>query len=206
VLKKNSYFTKNSAPGLRVCLKPHLSHETGNEFDMTHCQVNFMRGASLASGILCRILTMVGALAAALTAPRWRRMLVLCVLLLGVRPAWAQTNVLTYRNDNSRTGQNVEETNLTPANVNSSQFGKLFTQVVDGSAYAQPLYLANVTIPGKGTHNVVYAVTQHDSVYAFDADGDAGANAAPLWTVSFLSSGVTPVPIADVSCPDIATP
>ena len=173
---------------------------------MTHCQVKFTKGASLASGILCRLLTRVSAFAPDLAAPRWRRMLLLCMLLWGVRPARAQTNVLTYRNDNSRTGQNVEETNLTPANVNTSQFGKLFTQVVDGSIYAQPLYLANVTIPGKGTHNVVYVVTQHDSVYAFDADGDAGANAAPLWTVSFLSSGVTPVPIADVSCPDIATP
>src|SRR5260221_8602122 len=78
---------------------------------------------------------------------RWRRMLVIWVLLLGVGPAWAQTNVLTYRNDNSRTGQNLIETNLTTSNVNSSQFGKLFTQVVDGSVFAQPLYLANVTIP-----------------------------------------------------------
>ena len=100
----------------------------------------------------------------------------------------------------------VEETNLAPGNVNASQFGKLFTQVVDGLVYAQPLYLANVTIPGKGVHNVVYVVTQHDSVYAFDADSNNGTNATPLWTVSFLSSGVTPVPIADVSCPDIATP
>jgi len=165
-----------------------------------------MRGASLTSGPLRRILTMVSAFAPTMAAPRWRWILVLCVLLFAVRPARAQTNVLTYRNDNSRTGQNVEETNLTPANVNPSQFGKLFTQVVDGSVYAQPLYLANITIPGKGTHNVVYVVTQHDSVYAFDADGNAGANAAPLWTVSFLSSGVTPVPIADVSCRDIATP
>ena len=173
---------------------------------MTNFHFNFLKSTSPARGFPPSILTMASGFALAPAASRGRRMLVLCTLLLGVRPAWAQTNVLTYQNDNSRTGQNVEETNLTPANVTTSQFGKLFTQVVDGSVYAQPLYLANVTIPGKGTHNVVYVVTQHDSVYAFDADGNVGANAAPLWTVSFLSSGASPVPIADVSCPDIATP
>jgi len=83
--------------------------------------------------------------------------------------AQAQVNVTMYHNDTSRTGQNTQETILTPANVNSTQFGKLFSVPVDGVVYAQPLYLSAVSIAG-GTHNVLYVVTEHDSVYAIDAD------------------------------------
>jgi Chitobiase/beta-hexosaminidase C-terminal domain/Legume lectin domain len=92
------------------------------------------------------------------------------VLLLALSPLLqAQVNVTTYHNDVSRTGQNTLETILTPANVNSTQFGKLFSIPLDGVVYAQPLYLSAVTIAG-GTHNVLYVTTEHDSVYAFDAD------------------------------------
>jgi len=109
----------------------------------------------------------------------------------------------TYHNDNLRTGQNLNETVLTLSNVNKTQFGKLFSYPFDGIAFASPLYVANVSIPGQGLHNVVYVATEHDSVYAFDADG---LSTTPLWHLSFLSSGVTTVPCADVGvCGDIPT-
>jgi uncharacterized protein (TIGR03437 family) len=117
----------------------------------------------------------------------------------------AQVNVLTYQYANSRAGANLQEMVLTPANVNQSQFGKLFSFRVDGYVYGQPLYLGNVNIPGKGTHNVVLVATEHDSVFAFDADNGAGTNGAPLWQVSFISpaAGVTTVPSADTGCDQI---
>jgi hypothetical protein len=108
---------------------------------------------------------------------------------------------LTHHNDAFRTGQNPSETVLTPTNVNQTQFGKLFSYALDGVAFASPLYVENVSITGQGVHNVVYVATEHDSVYAFDADG---LNASPLWHVSFLSSGARTVPCADVGeCGDI---
>ena len=84
------------------------------------------------------------------------------------------TPVLTQHNNNARTGAYTTETILTPSNVNQSNFGKLFSYPVDGRIYAQPLYVPGVAIQGKGTHNVVYIETEHDSVYAFDADANGG--------------------------------
>lgn len=100
-------------------------------------------------------------------------------------------NVLTYHYDNQRTGQNLNESLLTPANVNSKTFGKLGALMVDGLVDAQPLYVSGVAISGAATKNVVYVVTEHDSVYAFDADSVSGNTSAPLWKVSVLGSGET---------------
>jgi hypothetical protein len=120
--------------------------------------------------------------------------------------AWSQTfkGVLTQHNDNARTGQNLNETILTPQNVDSKTFGKVFSYSVDGQIYSQPLYVPSVTIPGKGKHNVVYVETQNDSVYGFDADG---LSSTPLLRISFINraQGITPVPCGtdgntDISC------
>ena len=118
---------------------------------------------------------------------------VFAALLMAAIPTAAQVNVTTSRGNNQRTNVNTNETVLTPVNVNSTSFGKLFSQSVDGYVYAQPLYVSNVSIGGV-VHNVVYVATEHDSVYAFDADSKTGVNSQPLWHTSFLSSGVTSVP------------
>jgi hypothetical protein len=130
----------------------------------------------------------------------------LCVTLAGYSAA--QTSVTTYHNNKQRTGANILETTLTPSNVNSSTFGKLFSQPVDGFVHAQPLYVPNVSIPGKGVHNVIYVATMNDSVYAFDADSKAGSNAKPLWQASFINTliGITPIPSVDIACGDLITP
>ena len=105
---------------------------------------------------------------------------ILFVLALLASPVPAQVNVLTANYGNARTNANLNETVLNPLNVNSSQFGKLFSLPVGGYINAQPLYVQNVAIPGKGTHNVVYVVTHHNDVYAFDAD----TQQSPLWHVN----------------------
>jgi hypothetical protein len=99
---------------------------------------------------------------------------------------YGQAKVLTWHNDNARTGQNLQETILTQANVNSSTFGRLFTLTVDGKVDAQPLYVPGLTLPNMGTHNVLYVATEHDSLYAFDAD-----NGAQLLHASLLETGET---------------
>jgi uncharacterized protein (TIGR03437 family) len=111
-------------------------------------------------------------------------------------PLMAKVNVLTYQYDNMRSGANRQETILTPLNVNVNSFGKLFSYPVDGFIYGQPLLLTGVDIPGRGRRNVVYVATEHDSVYAFDADQQDD----PLWHVNFLNpnAGITTVPFDDL--------
>jgi hypothetical protein len=121
------------------------------------------------------------------------------ILFLGLMsPCAAQ--VTTSQADNARSGAYLNETVLTPRNVNSRQFGKLFSLKVDGDIYAQPLFIPGVEIPGKGRHDVIYIATEHDSVYAFDAYGNPST---PLWQVSFLADGADTLADRDVECPFI---
>ncbi len=116
------------------------------------------------------------------------------------------SGVYTFHNDISRTGANLHEFALTTANVNSTTFGKLFSCTVDAAVYAQPLWVANLTIGGV-SHNVVYVVTERDTVYAFDADANP---CATLWKTggnglsSLIPAGERSVTGADVSCGDLA--
>ena len=105
-------------------------------------------------------------------------------------PTAPVVSVLTYHNDNARTGANTNETLLTPGTVNTNNFGRLITYAVDGFVFAQPLYAANLAIPGQGTRNVVFVATEHDSIYAFDADNNAGANGGLLWHTNL---GIAPL-------------
>jgi hypothetical protein len=129
----------------------------------------------------------------------------------------AYAGMYTNKNDNARTGQNLQETVLTPANVKVATFGKLFSYVLDQATDAQPLYVANVNLPSPlngsaGYHNVVYVATDNDSVYAFDADGKVPEG--PLWHDNFTDPptivpvpgscletigewGITPTPVID---------
>jgi hypothetical protein len=105
-------------------------------------------------------------------------------MLVGAAPAFK--GVLTYHNDNMRTGRNLSETLLTLKNVKSTTFGKLFVIPTDGLVDAQPLYAPDVSIPGNGTHNVLFVATEHGTVYGFDAD-----SGSTLWHVTTLAAGET---------------
>ena len=100
-------------------------------------------------------------------------------------------DVLTYHNDNARTGWNPNEVVLTPSNVNASSFGLLFNLLVDGKVDAQPLYVSNAAVFGGttslGSHNLVIVATEHDSAYAFDAD-----TGTLYWHASLVGPGETP--------------
>ena len=110
----------------------------------------------------------------------------------------AQVNVTTYHNDTARTGQNTQETILTPRTSTAAQFGKSVFRPVDGVVYAQPLYLSRSNIAG-GTHNVLYVATEHDSVYAIDADVGT-----VYVQVSLIPSGGTTVnSSSDLGCKDL---
>jgi hypothetical protein len=112
------------------------------------------------------------------------------------------TDILTNRGDNARTGLNSTETILNPASVSSRFFRLLYNNPVDGAVFAQPLHVSNQPIvaggQSLGTHNVLYVATEHDSLYAFDAN-----SGAQLWQVSLLQTGESPVQHSDHSgCPD----
>lgn len=127
------------------------------------------------------------------------RILILTIVLaaLAICELTAQVSVLTNRYDNYGTGANLHETLLDAGRVTPSTFGKLYSYSVDGSVYAQPLYVPAVKVAGAGKRNMLYVATMNDKVYAFDAD----AAGAPLWMRDFTNaaSGVTPVPVADIT-------
>ena len=107
-------------------------------------------------------------------------------------PNPAGVNVLTYHYDNTRQGQNTNEFLLTPANVNATNFGKLFTYPVDGYVYAQPLIMNGLNLPGRGVRNVLFVSTMHDSVFAFDADSNGDTNGGLLWKTNLGISSPSP--------------
>ncbi len=118
--------------------------------------------------------------------------------------------VTTNHYDNARTGWNPNESRLTvaalkPADGTETKFGKLFRHAIDGQAYAQPLYVSNLALPGKGTHNVIFVATENATVYAFDADSNDGINATPLLQRSLLNGLERPLTVGDVGdCPNIS--
>ncbi len=112
--------------------------------------------------------------------------LIVATLLIGSSVAFGQ-NVLTYHNDNARTGQYLHETSLKPSNVSKSTFGKLFVIPVDGKVDAEPLYVEHLALPGRGDRNVLFVATENDSLYAFDAN-----KGSPVWHVRLLKPGETP--------------
>jgi hypothetical protein len=118
-----------------------------------------------------------------------------CLLAGGVSLAFSQ-DVLTYHNNATRGGTNSSETTLTPSNVNSASFGRLFTISVDGLVDAEPLYLSTVSVPGKGTHNLLIVATEHGTVYAFDAD-----TGSLIWHTTTLKARETTSD--DRGCPQV---
>jgi hypothetical protein len=110
--------------------------------------------------------------------------------------------ITTSQYDNQRTGANLKETVLNPRNIAVGSFGRLYKFEVDGDVYAQPLFLPHLSIPGKGEHDVLFVATEHDSVYAFDAEQAA----TPLWKVSFTdrTRGISTVSAESVGCPFIS--
>ena len=172
--------------------------------------VSWSVSGSGCSGSACGVLSAVTATSATFTAPTTAGIYLVTATSVADGTKFASATmgvtdlggVYTYRNDGTRTSINSKEYLLTPSNVNTSSFGKLFTCTVDGSVYAQPLWVANVAIGG-GIHNVVIVATQHDSVYAFDADNGAGTTCTQYWKASMLTAaygagpGATPVPPSD---------
>ena len=124
---------------------------------------------------------------------RWTTLLAAVVMPLAAAPV----DILTANYNNARTNANLNETGLSTANVNRTKFGKIFSLPVNGFISAQPLYVHGLGIPGKGTHNVIYVATQHNDVYAFDAD-KAGAS---LWHVNLGPA----VPASDYNMNDLQT-
>src|ERR1700728_2783743 len=113
-------------------------------------------------------------------------MLVMAVWVSSISGSVAGQDVLTWHNDVARTGQNVRESALTPTSVSRKTFGKLFVIAVNGKVDAEPLYIQGLQMPNRGARNVLFVATEHDSVYAFDAD-----SGQEFWHVRLLREGET---------------
>ncbi len=127
-------------------------------------------------------------------APTSSALCLLLALFFSISKIARGQNVLTYHNDNARSGEYLQERLLSPASVNRNSFGKLFVIQVDGKVDAEPLYMRHISIPGQGIHNVLFVATENDSVYAFDA-----ASGATLWHARLLEAGETPSDARDCS-------
>ena len=114
---------------------------------------------------------------------------ILSVIILGCAIGQGQVNILTANGSNDRTNSNLEEQRLAPATVTQASFGKLGSFNIDGQVYAQPLYVSGLSIPGKGSRNVLFVTSMHNTVYAFDADNPSATG--PIWQVNLGAS--TPV-------------
>jgi hypothetical protein len=131
-------------------------------------------------------------------APAWRSV---ALARTGRPSAEGNLPVLTYKYNNQRTGQNSSEKLLNTRNVNAQQFGRLISYPVDGQVYAQPLYMPSMRIGGH-LYNLIIVATEHDSVYAFDADR-MGGDPTPIWHTSLLKSGMRTVPASAFHCDDL---
>jgi len=129
------------------------------------------------------------------------RICLVLFLSIGLAPT-ARAQVLTAQYNNARTSATLHEKILTPANVNAHAFGKLYSLTVDGDVFTQPLYVPALTFPKLGKRNVLFAATEHDSVYAFDANSRRDT---PLWHTTFIDPdhGITTLTDRDVQCPFI---
>src|ERR1700677_113745 len=126
------------------------------------------------------------------------------LLIFSMIGAVAGVNITTWQGDLQHTGANLQETTLTPENISSGRgFGYLFSQPVDGQIYGQTLLVSGINIGGK-LHDVAYVATEHDSVYAFDANDNLGNNANPLWHAALLPAGTRPVPQSALGSSDIS--
>lgn len=126
----------------------------------------------------------------------WALGTALIAVLAGTAPAWpGGADVLTQHNDMARTGAQLYETLLMPANVKASAFGRLYERAVNGQIIAQPLYVSQLSIPSLGVRNVVYVVTRANTIYAFDADNtDPDPNHGLVWSTPVTVGPAAPVP------------
>ena len=138
----------------------------------------------------------------AMIGTRLGRALAILLAIFSLVMSGSAQNVTTQQYGNARSGLQSQETVLQPSNVNSKSFGKLFSLPVAGHVYAEPLYMAGLTMADGTTHNVVFVATEQDNVYAFDADGNNPPQGY-LWKKVLLGSGETWVSHTDVGSGNI---